>query len=378
MRSALFLMAAGAAAILEPAAARALLAGGASVLLECLPYLAAAGLLRAVLGSRLPGALAFAGCGCARGPSARSIPAAVAAALLFGPLVALGRVACACAVARIFESDPAAHHGDTRGFSSVASEVQALAPTAFIAAGISALLPQLTVHLRSPLGAAGIGVLLGLFATPCALGNVAIAAALRTQLPLASAAYLCIAGIADAGVWLRRNTACARHDAFAYLLLAIASALGSRSSGLVHPHVAIALAPAAVLFIFAAWKYRREHHAQLRWTPALLLCALVTGAPAPVYTATETTLSGAFPGERLDFTGVTVPSQDGIALVRYAITCCRADAQPVAIALASTHALAPHRWARARGVVVRRGDELVLDATAVDLISPPSDPFVYR
>jgi hypothetical protein len=373
MRALLLLAASVAAATLDPIAAHNALASGASVLLELLPYLAATAMLRGALGGRLRGAMAFAGCGCARGPSARSIPAAVALALVFGPVAAVARVAAACAVARFLRRD----HAHDHGFSPLC-ELTALAPSALGAAAIVTIVPRLALQIHTPFAAAGAGLLLGAFASPCALGNVAVAASLRIHMPPAAAAYLCVAGIADANVWFWRAARAVRHDGFAYVLLAVACALAARSSGLLHPHVALALAPTAAFFLMCAWNYRKEHDARLRWLPAALIAALVMGAPAPVYTATETTLTDVFPGERLDFTGVVVPSRTGTSLVRYAITCCRADAQPVAIRLSRQLSAPPDAWVHARGVIERRHNALVLDPTSVQLVPPPADPFVYR
>jgi hypothetical protein len=373
MRAALYLVAAGAAAILDPGGARNVFATASSVLLECLPYLAATALLWGILGTRLRHAMAFAGCGCTRGPSARSIPGAVAVALLFGPLAALIRVTVASIVAHFLRRSNAHDHG----FSAL-SELAALAPAAGAASLLAAMLPNIVLHTHSRLAAIGIGMLLGTFATPCALGNAAVAASLRAQMPVAAAAYLCIAGIIDMNVWFRRATTFVRHDAFAYVVLAGACALAARSSGLVHPRIAIALVPSAAFFLACAWRYRSEHDARLRALPLALVGALVIGAPAPVYTATETTLSEIFPGERIDFTGVVVPSRTGTALVRYAITCCRADARPVAIRLSRALPVPARSWVHARGVIARRGDELVLDARSAQLAAPPADPYVYR
>ena len=62
-----------------------------------------------------------------------------------------------------------------------------------------------------------------------------------------------------------------------------------------------------------------------------MLAGVMVAAPPPAYTMTETTLTDLFPGERLDFTGRLARNGDSAALVRYAITCCRADATPVAV-----------------------------------------------
>jgi hypothetical protein len=84
-----------------PELTRAALASAAAVLFETLPFTAAAALLAPLLGRFAPAVVAFAGCGCGPGPGARSIPAAVACAAVFGPHVALARWIAAIAVSSL-------------------------------------------------------------------------------------------------------------------------------------------------------------------------------------------------------------------------------------------------------------------------------------
>lgn len=112
-------------------------------------------------------------------------------------------------------------------------------------------------------------------------------------------------------------------------------------------------------------------------TGATLFGALA-GAPAPVYHATETTLADLFAGERLTFTGTLTRDGSASALVRYAITCCRADAAPVVVRLARVLPDPPDTWLVVDGVIVERGRRLQLDPLHVERIAPPADPFVYR
>ncbi len=107
----------------------------------------------------------------------------------------------------------------------------------------------------------------------------------------------------------------------------------------------------------------------------MLLVAAIVGAPAPQFSANEASVATLFPGERIDFTGSYV-ARPAPHLLRYAITCCRADAQPVALPLA--RALHARGWARVRGVVIRSGNALVVEAQRVDAVAPPADPFTYR
>src|SRR5579863_5375753 len=79
------------------------MATSASALFEAAPFLLAGIVVARFL--RHPQAVAYLGCGCAAGPSARSLPATAATWLLFGPLVAVARFAAAVVVARLLRRD---------------------------------------------------------------------------------------------------------------------------------------------------------------------------------------------------------------------------------------------------------------------------------
>jgi uncharacterized membrane protein YcgQ (UPF0703/DUF1980 family) len=80
----------------------------------------------------------------------------------------------------------------------------------------------------------------------------------------------------------------------------------------------------------------------------------------------------------LTFTGVLTRDGPAAALVRYAITCCRADAAPVVVRLAHPPRFAPGTWLRANGTIETRAGEPRLDVAHVTAIAPPTDPFIYR
>jgi uncharacterized membrane protein YcgQ (UPF0703/DUF1980 family) len=109
-----------------------------------------------------------------------------------------------------------------------------------------------------------------------------------------------------------------------------------------------------------------------------MLAGALIGAPPPVYHATETTLTELFPGEHLDFTGVMTCANGACALVRYAVTCCRADAAPVVVRLSAPARYPPGAWLRADGRVEEGPGGLRLAAQRVERIAPPLDPFIYR
>ncbi|HUZ49729.1 MAG TPA: hypothetical protein VMW12_08330 [Candidatus Dormibacteraeota bacterium] len=378
MRTALYCTAGLAAlAVLPLGAARSVLAGTAAILLEAAPFLCIGSLLGRIAARR--DAVAFAGCGCGRGPSARSIPATLATGVLFGPFVAAARFIAATFIARRIALRPAAHgHAHESG---LLDELLALLPAAVLAALVAQAAPFIALNKLTPAIQLLCGVALGFFASPCALGAVAFAAALRVQSSLAAWAYLAIAGIFDVHAFrARKRMSQCGHDPTAYVLLACAFAIvaARRGDALVHPLFAAPFVATALVAMYAAWMHRRSHSARARIVPALVLAASVLAAPAPQYRATETTMAQLFPGERLAFTGTLVRHARNDALVRYAITCCRADAQPVAVRLSQPLPYAAGTWIHAEGRIVRRDDQLVLVPLTSRAIPPPTDPFVYR
>jgi hypothetical protein len=356
-----------------PQAAMAVSAGTTSVVLEALPYLVAAAIGSACIGRYARSLVAYAGCGCTAGPSARSIPAALATAALFGPPAALARLAAASLVARF------AHAHDHDAPVDVFGELAALVPAALLSAAIMLTLPSLSLRaLPGPALFIG-GALLGIVASPCALGGIALATSLHVAAPIAATGVLCTAGIVP-NVWRRQHAPRALHDPWAYGALALACALVAARHGgtLVHPRMTIPLALCAIACLLFVRHFRR-HRARLpRRLAFAALAAIVIGAPAPPYHVSETTLADGFPGERVDFTGVAVSLSGASALVRYAITCCRADAAPVALALDRNLAGVNGHWMRAQGTLQRDGSQLRLHVKSLTAIAPPGDPFVYR
>jgi hypothetical protein len=355
----------------------ALLVTSAATLFESAPFiLAAIVLAKAPLrwNARMD---AYLGCGCGVGPSARSLPAAAAALLVFGPLAAGARLAAAMIVDGFLRKRrPQCGHGHT----SVLSELQLIAPIAALGALAVLLLPAVAGMHAAAFSAFAGGAVSAFLMAPCALGGVAFAAALRTAMPAAAAGFLCVAGIIDLRAWMHRATPEHAHDALAYGLFALACAVvaAHHGAGLLNPKLALALWPCAITGAYAAFRFRGERCATLRIAPALMLAGALLAAPLPAYHATETTLADAFAGERVDFTGVLTRTGGAATLVRYAITCCRADAAPIVVRLLQPPPRALHGWVHARGVLVASGNELRLRAQSLAPIDAPSDPFVYR
>jgi hypothetical protein len=353
----------------------ALVVTAAATLFESVPFVFAATLMANTALRRNAWAVSYLGCGCGPGPSARSLPAAAVTTLLFGPLVAGARLAAAILVARKTQRKAPCAHGRESALADL-TLLEAPACTSALLAWFGPLL--LPGHLPAA-AAFAAGSAAAFAGAPCAIGAAAIAASLRSTAPAAAAGFLCVAGIADLRLWLRSTHGRPRHDALAYVLLAFACALVALrgGSGLLHPVAARALWPCAAAAAYWAWRHRAAIDARMRIVPALMIAGAVLGAPLPEYHATQTLLQGAYAGERIDFTGEVVQTGEATTVVRYAVTCCRADAAPIVVRLAQ-RAARLHGWVRVRGTLESAQDGLRLGAASIAAAPAPGDPFLYR
>lgn len=362
----------------SPDSIRLALASSASALIEATPFLFASAALSIILKRRRHIAEYF-GCGCGAGPSARSLPAAAATWLLFGPYVALARFGAAAITGAVLSRCRTHGRRDNAGELRALGDLAAVVPAALFA-GATAQLSALfdTSHL-SPIESAAGGALFGFVAAPCGLGAVAIAGALRQRDPISAAGFLCVAGIVDVRALRARSHVRPAADVFAYLMLASALAIVAwrRGDALVHPAFAMPIACCAVAAACLALFSRRQRCAPVRVAPAVMLAGALLGAPPPRYHATETTMRDVFAGERLSFTGTLVRGSVSSAIVRYAITCCRADAAPIVLRLAHAPAYASGTWLRVEGVIEDRAGAIQLQAQRVQRIAAPHDPFLY-
>jgi hypothetical protein len=347
----------------------------AATLFESAPFILAAAVLLCLPLRHGALAVPYLGCGCGAGPSARSLPAAAAACVVFGPLAAGARLAAAILIDSLRRRSVSCVAHET----SFLAQLALLLPLAAIAAAFSLLAPALFGSRISPVPAFFGAALLAFIMAPCGIGTVALAAATRAVMPAAAAGFLCVAGILDLRTWMRSAPEKHGHDAFAYLLAAAAFTMAAAhgGAGLLNPRFTPALWLCAAACCAWAYRYRGERSMRLRIAPALMLAGSVLAAPPPAYHATETTLADAFAGERVDFTGAAAQSGAATTLVRYAITCCRADAAPVAVRL-ERRMPRLHGWFHARGVLIAAGSELRLHTSLLQRIPPPADPFVYR
>ena len=351
-----------------------MLVTSAAALIESMPFILAGAALQRVPLRWSARVLPYLGCGCGSGPSARSLPAAAAAWLVFGPAVAAARLVAAMLVDRFrpgrsaceFERDPPL------------AQLAAVAPFAVAGSALALLAPAIGASHGAP--SLAFGALAAFVSAPCAIGAIGFASAVRASAPQFAYAFLCIAGIADARVFLRKPHAHARHDSLAYAIAALACAFvaAKHGGGLVHPRLALCLWPCAAACAVLAYRYRGHAWPALRIAPAIMLVGTILAAPPPVYHVTETTLADAFPGERIDFTGMLTRTGTAATLVRYAITCCRADAAPIVIRLERRAPASLHGWVRARGMLVNGASGLALHASELTPVATPADPFVYR
>ncbi len=395
-------------ALLPAQAIRGVLATAAASLFEGAPFILAGVLLQTLAERSLSGKLrargrlaaaarallsrvpAYLGCGCAAGPGALSLPTGVATGLVFGPIPALLRFGAALLAARLLhagrrERAPRhperarryAPHGvhlssrtrtherasDAEGGATkrclpeepLLSQLAALLPAAILAGVVMHVFADVRLDRASPplqwLG----GAIFGFAASPCALGVAAIAASFHARAPFAAAGMLCVGGIFDARTLLRAHHHKDGHDVLAYAPLAIALAC-------------------AVLAVV----HRRSQSPPARIPSAVMLAGALLIAPPPAYHATETTRANLFPGERITFAGTLVHGIGADALVRFAITCCRADASPVALRLASRVRYPAGAWLWADGIVERSRSALAFRVDRLERIEPPADPFIYR
>ena len=269
------------------------------------------------------------------------------------------------------------HDGDWNPLAQLA----AMLPAVALAGATTQIFTLFDISRLSPLDGALAGATLGFLTAPCGLGAIALAGSLRAHAPTAAGAFLCIAGILD----LRAFRLCisrqrADHDAFAYVLLAVALAIVAMRHGdaLVRPGLSPFLACCALTAVLYAIVHRRRQCVVARIAPSVMVIGALLGAPVPPYHATETTMTDLFPGERLNFTGALSCEENVCAIVRYAITCCRADAAPVAVRLDRPLTFPSGTWLQIVGHIDNIGGDLRLIPERIDHIAAPSDPFIYR
>jgi hypothetical protein len=110
----------------------------------------------------------------------------------------------------------------------------------------------------------------------------------------------------------------------------------------------------------------------------LMSVAPILATQAAPYRPDVTGLEDIYPGQSVRFTGEITESNDSTMLVRYVITCCRADAFPLMLRLDRRLTARQGRWAEVEGNIARDRRGMFLHVHHYKLITPPNDPFTYR
>lgn len=346
----------------------------------------ALGVQRVGAANRLRGlpevAIALAGCGCGRLPGALSLPAAALAWYAFGPAVALGRFAVGALVAiaalhlRLALGSPRLSF---RGADRV-SPLEQLAELVPYVIGASCLTPLLAavgpVVAHAPVLALVVGAVFGLLGR-CSLGAVAVAAALRAPFPWLAAGILTTAGlapIAPAAAHAGPGPTLNSRLGFALLAFASVSVATGMAPGILHPR----LAAAAVAAVVAGFALGGPMARTGLFAPIVACAAVLLGSPAPHYGLDSTTYGSAFAGAPVVFTGTIERHVGSALLVRFAITCCRADAAPLALRLESDPGLPTGSWAEVRGVFRESARGLFVHESSLRPVARPADAYLYR
>jgi len=314
---------------------------------------------------------ALAGCGCGTLPGALSLPAAGLTAYAFGPIVALARFAAGCAVALRLRRHLEAHEAEPLAV------LAGLVPYAFGGSLFAELLRTIPQTIAGSAVAGLVVGMLGGLLSPCALGAIAVAASLRHSAPWVAGGLLVTAGLAPPVVL--GSPAILYADArLCYGLLVIAGAglLALGGGGLVHPRLSAPVFAASLVGLVVAVRGAKRRAPLL--APLLAAAALVLGSPLPHYGLAETTSADAFAGQPVRFMGVIERRAGATLLVRFAITCCRADATAVALRLDRPVPLRDGDWATVEGVFRSSAQGLVVHVNRLVSSRAPRDLFLYR
>ncbi len=359
----------------SPAALHTALAGAAGTVFEAAPFVLGSWVLTSCfnpprrLSVALRRAVGFLGCGCGGAPGALAALPFALCWLAVGPLPALARAAAALAVLRL--------RGTAGHATAPVDPLEALAglvPFALAGALLDGVLPAW--HLPPAAAFAG-GALAGALA-PCTAGSVALAAALAWPPRPRPRGCSPRPGILPPAAGHGSGGAPGRWPAGA-LALACGLLAWRHGAGFVHPRLIVPVAAAGLAAAAAAVRGGSARNGAGWLGPAVALAALIAGSPAPPLPAADATApAGGFAGQPLRFVGVARRDGSVTALVRYAITCCRADARAIAVRLDRRANVPDGTWVAADGVLAPSAAGLVLHARSVARVAAPADPFVYR
>lgn len=377
-------------AALPPATLADVAATAASTLFEAAPLLLIAAAASGVLPRRVRAWLGgLLGCGCGAGlPGGLSLPATVLCWISFGPVVA--------AVRWLGAFGSAVHRSSRRGPKppdahahppGILDELGTIAGWAFFGAALTTAvrcalvggsLTALPVPLLFLIGLA-VGAL-----TTCTLGSVAFAAGIHATLPAVAYGVLCTAGMLTLTHKTPANQPGRCRGAydvrFVYATIALACAIVAARGGatLVHPKLVPWIALGALLASTRVFRDAQVQTARSTQIAAVAMLATALTANAPLADESRATaLDHLVVGERLRLSA-QIAGASRTTLVRYAITCCRADAAPIAVRLNHPLALRTGSWVSVDGTVTSDAAGPLLRVTQARAIAPPADPFIYR
>lgn len=90
-----------------------------------------------------------------------------------------------------------------------------------------------------------------------------------------------------------------------------------------------------------------------------------------------TTNPDAFDGTTVTLTGFATPADEGFRLTRLVVTHCVIDAQPASVSVSAAEAPATGEWVTVTGTVRDVGGRLTIDATDVEVVDEPGDPYEF-
>ena len=316
---------------------------------------------------------ALAGCGCGPLPGALSLPSAGIALYAFGPALAAARLAAGGLVAW----SRCRHEIDGLPPDPL-DQLAALVPFA-LAGGFAAEVLRLEAGHAAGWPAVQFlaGAVAGL-ASPCALGTLAFAASVRQTAPGLAWGLAATAGLVPlvARHAVVRRTAIDARVAYGMLALSALGLVRAGGAGLVHPRLIAPLVLCALASLVASAVRPGRRCAPL--APALICAALVCGSPAPRAGLVGGPSADAFAGQAVRFTGVVRQTPAFDELVRFEMTCCRADAHPVALRLDRRSGLRDGTWAAVAGTFRASAGGLVVQVSRIAAAAAPRDPFLYR
>jgi hypothetical protein len=369
-------------ASLPPASFAGALASAAGTIVEALPFVLGAVLLPRVRALRW---LPSFGCGCGGAlPAALALPGLVLTWLSFGPAVTLARASAGLLLFALRRPSARRRLDENTGSGEPSrdplSELGTFALAAFSASLVGEVIRANATLVHGPLGYAAsfaLGGIAGAVA-PCATAGIGAALALRAADPWAAFGLLATSGFFPSRAAPRCGEPRDARLPYALLAAGCAILLVRGTHGFLNPRFAFVVPAGALLAAACALRRIRTRGAMRFAAPAMLLGALAFGSPQP-RDSVATIPVDLYPGRSLAFTGRIAAEPVGrpTTLVRFAILCCRADAQALSLELDRRLTFARGAWVDVHGTVVAAQRGLVLRVDSARIVAAPSDPYLY-